>query len=516
MKKNTPDSRRPEASEHRFGQDPPEVFAPSSSSDSAAAEAAPAPASSRAGGQTSTVPGTSGPRRHGDPHAASADSVSEASAADEAAIVADAAAAGGSAASALWTADAAAARKNAVRSFWLRGRRPRKKRLSRRDYAPLLISLLLIVLLWFLPTGFEGRLLYQGSDKTTARILSVNNEQIVDNGLLRTGEQSAVVRLEGGRFRGQKTDAFNHLVGSLGKDKIFKAGDRARVVVDFQGDKILAVNLIDHDRMPQELVLFGVFFVFLLLVAGRTGFRAILTFVLSVLVMWKFLVPQILHGSNPIVLGLLVVSILTILIISSVFGFSRRSLAAVGGALSGILLTFILSLLTTRSFLIHGAVMPQSESLIYAGFSHLNLTEIFMATIFIGASGAIMDLAVDITSAVSEVVSKKPSIKWPEAFRSASNVGTAAMGTMTTTLLLAYSGGYLVLMMVFMAQGTPLMNILNYKEVAAEIIHTLVGSLGLVSVVPFTALLSAILLTRPQGKKEVLEALAGDEFGTPI
>ena len=79
------------------------------------------------------------------------------------------------------------------------------------------------------------------------------------------------------------------------------------------------------------------------------------------------------------------------------------------------------------------------------------------------------------------------------------NVGRAAMGTMTTTLLLAYSGGYIALLMTFMAQGTPIDNILNYKYVSAEILDTIVGSFGLVTVAPFTAFTSGILLT---GKKK--------------
>lgn len=381
---------------------------------------------------------------------------------------------------------------------------PKKRSTRRADIAPAIVSLLLIIGLWLLPTGFEGRLLYQGSDKTTAEVLTVNNDQIYNNGLLKVGGQNARVRLLGGVFKGQETDAFNHLTGSLNKDKIFKPGDRARVVVDYTGDEIRAVNLIDHDRVPVETILIGIFILAIVLIAGRTGFQAILSFILAILVMWKLLVPRILQGDDPILLGMLVVSILTILIIASVYGFSIRAVAAIGGSLLGILITFLLSLWGTRAFLIHGAVMDQSESLIYAGFAHLDLTRIFMATIFIGASGAIMDLAVDITSAVTEVVSKKPQIRWGEAFRSAMNVGQAALGTMTTTLLLAYSGGYLVLMMVFMAQGTPLENILNFKEMAAEILHTLIGSLGLVAVAPLTAILAAVLLTRPRGRAEVL------------
>ena len=140
--------------------------------------------------------------------------------------------------------------------------------------------------------------------------------------------------------------------------------------------------------------------------------------------------------------------------------------------------------------------MSYSESLLYAGFQHLNLTQIFMASIFLGSSGAVMDLSVDITSAVHEVVEKKTDIHPWEAVKSGMNVGRAAMGTMTTTLLLAYSGGYIALLMVFMAQGTPTEHIFNYKYVSAEIIHTVIGSFGLVSVAPFTALCAGLLLTK--------------------
>ena len=170
------------------------------------------------------------------------------------------------------------------------------------------------------------------------------------------------------------------------------------------------------------------------------------------------------------------------------------------GSLLGIGTTCLLGILFTDLFKIHGAVMPDSESLLYSGFQNLDLTAIFMSSIFVGASGAMMDLSVDITSAVYEVVQKKPDISWREAARSGRNVGRAAMGTMTTTLLLAYSGGYVTSLMVYMAQGTPIDHILNYKYVAAEILDTIVGSFGLVTVAPFTALTAGILLTRKRDK----------------
>ena len=232
--------------------------------------------------------------------------------------------------------------------------------------------------------------------------------------------------------------------------------------------------------------------------------RAIASFVLTVLTLWKVLVPLYLNGFNPIWVGLVITLFLTVLIIALVYGFDRRCAAAVSGACLGVLVTCVLGIAFTNLFQIHGAVMAYSESLLYAGYQNLNLTQIFMASIFIGASGAVMDLSVDITSAVFEVVEKRPDISRWEAARSGMNVGRAAMGTMTTTLLLAYSGGYVALLMVFMAQGTPVDNILNYKYVASEIIHTVVGSFGLVTVAPFTALTSGFLLAR--GKAPLFQA----------
>lgn len=107
-----------------------------------------------------------------------------------------------------------------------------------------------------------------------------------------------------------------------------------------------------------------------------------------------------------------------------------------------------------------------------------------------------MDLSVDICSAVYEVVEKKPDISALDAIRSGFAVGRAACGSTTTTLLLAYSGSFLALLMVFMAQGTPVELMLNYKYVASEIIHTIVGSFGLVTVAPLTAITSGLLLTK--------------------
>lgn len=369
-------------------------------------------------------------------------------------------------------------------------------------YMPVIVCLIAIIILLLIPTGHEGAIIYKGTDRCSAKVISVNNSCIKDTGLLRTGEQTCEVKLLGGKFKGQIVEGYNMLSGSLEADKIFQPGDKALVVIDYDKDNILSVNLIDHYRITYEGILAFIFILFLILFAGQTGVRAILSFILTVLTIWKLLVPSYLNGYNPIYVGLLITTFLIIMIISLVYGFNRKCYAAVSGTMLGIIITCILGMIFTDAFQIHGAIMSSSESLLYNGYTNLNLTKIFMASIFISSSGALMDLAVDITSSVHEVVQKKPDITWLEACKSGMNVGKAAMGTMTTTLLLAYSGGYIALLMVFMAQGTPVYNILNYKYVSAEIIETVVGSFGLVTVAPFTALTSGILLTKREQKVE--------------
>ncbi|MGN0690561.1 MAG: YibE/F family protein [Oscillospiraceae bacterium] len=371
-----------------------------------------------------------------------------------------------------------------------------------RYNAPVVAAILLIIILLIIPTGFEGASDYTGSDRTVAKVISCDNSAIVDTGLVRHGEQNCRIKLMGGLFKGQETNAVNMLIGSLEQDKIFKEGDKAYVLVSHYDGKILSVNMIDHFRLDSELLLAAVFVVFLVAFAGKTGARAVLSFAVTVLSIWKVLVPLYLKGLDPIITGGVIVLLLSVIIIALVYGFDKRTLAASIGVGAGIVTTAVTGIIFTNIFKIHGAVMAFSESLLYNGYGHLNLTKIFMASIFIGSSGAVMDLAVDITSAVHEVTEKKPDISRIEAIKSGLNVGRAAMGTITTTLLLAYSGSCCALLMVFMAQGTPLGNILNYKYVAAEIVHTVVGSFGLVSVAPLTAIACGILLTKNKTRSE--------------
>ena len=360
----------------------------------------------------------------------------------------------------------------------------------------IIIGILLTAILIAIPTGYEDALIFQGSVRAVGKVAEVDNSAIITSGLIQSGEQTCKMIIENGKLKGQEITGVNFLSGSLEKDKVYKVGDRAFVRISCNGDEISSCVMSDHFRLDKEVLLFLAFAVLLLVVAGKNGFLALFSFVITILSLWKILIPAYLNGYSPVWTGIAITVFITLVIIFFVYGFDRRTITASLGSLLGITTTCVLGILFTDLFKIHGAVMPDSESLLYSGFQNLDLTSIFMSSIFIGASGAMMDLSVDITSAIYEVVQKKPEISWKEAAASGMNVGRAAMGTMTTTLLLAYSGGYVTSLMVYMAQGTPIDHILNYKYVAAEILDTVVGSFGLVTVAPFTALVAGIMLTR--------------------
>lgn len=370
----------------------------------------------------------------------------------------------------------------------------------KKDIVFVVVISIIATALSFMPSGHETKM-YPNSARAEALVISTDESTVYNTGIIIQGEQVCQVKILNGAFKGQEAKAVNRLIGKLEMDKMFKPGDRALVVIDFSGNKIKFINIIDHYRINLEVLLFLAFIILLVIFAGWTGVKALLSFVVTVLMIWKFLIPLFLKGLNPILVALVMIIFLTVVIVFLAGGLTRRSVVAVLGSLSGSVLTCILALVFGRSFKIHGAVLPFSESLLYSGYANLNLTDIFIAGIFIASSGALMDLAMDISAAISELVEKNPGISVKEKIKSGFAIGKAVIGTMTTTLLLAYSGGYIALLMVFMAQGTPVVNILNLKYVASEILHTLVGSFGLVTVAPFTAILAGFLITDTQEKQ---------------
>ena len=366
--------------------------------------------------------------------------------------------------------------------------------LRHTDHLTSLLLFLFILALLFVPTGFE-RLVPDSRTRSVGTVIETDNTLLRTHGIVRTGTQQVRLHLHRGPFRGREVVAENRMMGKLEFDKIYATGDSVLVTIDAEDDRILHVNAVDHYRLPVEFTLLYAFVLLMLVLARTIGLKSILTFFFTALLLWKVLFPGILKGLDPIVLSLACVMLLTAVILFAIAGPTRKGVVAFCGAISGVLLTALVSIVFGHLFQIHGAVRPFSETLLYTGFPALDITRLFIAGIFIASSGAVMDVAMDIAVSMDEVTRRSPSMRFSERLETGLSVGRAVIGTMTTTLLLAYSGGYSALFLVFLAQGTPVSILLNLQYVAAEILHTLVGSFGLVAVAPLTAGFGALLFS---------------------
>lgn len=358
------------------------------------------------------------------------------------------------------------------------------------------VLLAFAVVLFLIPTGFE-RELYSNALGSKARVIAVDNTNLIQKGVVRMGEQVVTVRLLKAPYKNLETNAVNLLGGKLEFDTVYQVGDLAWVLVERGGDgSIVFANMVSLYRVSKELQLLGVFAFLVLMVLGWKGARTLLSFTLAFLLIWKVLIPLCLKGYEPILVALLVGAVLTVSCLLLVAGLTRKAYCAIASSLLCSLVTCLLAMVGTWYFAIHGAVLSWAESLLFAGFGHVNLTKLLQAAIYLSCSGAILDLSIDISAALEEVHLHNPQISRLQLFASGMHIGQSVVGSQTTTLLLAYIGSYLTIMMVYMAQGTPLMSILNSQSVASEILHTLIGSIGLVLVSPLTSAVCSYVYTR--------------------
>ncbi len=376
---------------------------------------------------------------------------------------------------------------------------------SRLNSVFVVVIFLISVVLWFIPTGYEDPSLVKNKRFERARVLEVDNSDLKIIGLVRTGSQKLRVKILSGPYENDTIIARNTLISQMNVDKFFRLGDDVLVVLNIDpiSKKITNARASEFYRSDVEIGLFLIFALFLIFFAKSVGFRALLSFVFTALVIWKILIPMFLKGFAPIPLSFIIVSIATTVIILLITGFTRKGVVALSGSITGVALTTILAIVFGYFFQIPGTVKEFSEMLLYAGFIHLNLTDIFIAGIFISASGAVMDVAMDIAAAQEEITDKHPQISSSELIKSGFRISYAVIGTMTTTLLFAYSGSFSFVMMAFMAQGYNMETIFNTNFIAAEILKTLVGSFGLVLVAPATAIVGGYIYTykrRPTNK----------------
>ncbi len=362
--------------------------------------------------------------------------------------------------------------------------------ISRHDICILAVLAVCSLLLAMIPA--PRSIAAQSGYKGLARVLEVDDSALVRHDLLLFGSQLLKVRMLHGRYKGMTFKANNELRAQLELDKLFRPGDTAVVVFPSgeikEGDMLTAQ---DHSRLGWSIALFLCFCLLLCIFGGWTGFNALLSFVFSCLVIWKAVIPLTLRGfpASWTIFGSVV--LLTAVIMYLVAGLNKRGLTAFLGAISGVLAGLLTAHLFTWAMKINGATLPYAQALLFSGYSFLDLRDIFSGAMILASSGAVMDLGMDISCGMEEVARHTPGISRTMLMKSGLRMGRSVVGTMTTTLLLAYSGGYITLLMMFCAQGNSPLDFLNNPLVAAESVKTLVGSFSLVLVAPFTAILGS-------------------------
>ena len=348
------------------------------------------------------------------------------------------------------------------------------------------------VLLWFVPS--PQRLSEDMTVKERAVVQEVDNSDLQKLGHMEYGSQVLKVKLLSGPKKGTVYQAENLIRAQMELDKKFRVGDKIIVVMMPDDDpEYSVIRAQDHDRTFWTWLLAGLFCVFICIFGRWTGIKALFSFFLSVMVIWKAVIPMVLNGYSASWTIFGCVCFLTAAIMFLVAGLNRKGVAAFAGAIAGVFAGLCMSHLFTWLMKINGATLPYIQALYNNGFEFLKLQDLFTGAVILASSGAVMDLAMDIASGVEEVALHNNTLSRKELTASGMRIGRSVVGTMTTTLLLAYSGGYITLLMMFAVQGNSMLEILNNPLVAAESVKTLIGSFSLVLVAPFTALLSGLL-----------------------
>ena len=367
----------------------------------------------------------------------------------------------------------------------------KKKDWKKSNVVMCVVMLAVCALLCFLPERYENASTHIPRERV--RIDEVDNTGLYPVGIVYSGVQSCRVTVLSGEHRGEAVWASNYLNSALDKDKLYAPGDMAHAMVQ-GGAQRLTVTLIDHDRSGVEAGILLALSALLILYGGLTGCGALISLAASAIIVWKLLLPLLLGGVNPVAAAFVTVAALTVMIDVLVAGLTRKTLVAILGSLAGTVVTGVLSIVLTDALKLDGGDIAYIVPLLSQAFMTLNARSLYFGMIFIANSGALMDLSMDITASCQEIVLHRPDVSRGELLHSGIRLGRSVLGTMTTTLMLAYSGNYLSMLMYFMGQGTPLCDIVNLKYVASPLLNTLVGSFGLVAAAPLTAFIASRLL----------------------
>ncbi len=359
----------------------------------------------------------------------------------------------------------------------------------------LVIVVLTISLALFL---FADKVTNRGSIPVIAEVIQVE-DRTKQVGIIKLGEQKVKAEILTRRLRGRHITVTNKMIGHLMMDHPVAPGDRALFMLDLQEDSIKGAKLVDYDRQTWHLRLFVIFAVVLILFARYTGFKAFVSFIFTMAVLVKVLLPAILKGYDPLFVSVSLAVMLASVTLLLIGGFRLRTLAAVTGVTIGMMLSTILTVFAGQAMQISGITNAYAARLLLSGYAHLDLDRIFWGAVILSISGALLDIAISSAATVAEVIKANPSLSLRRLIGSGFAVGQAELGTMVSTLLLAYTGYSFFLILALSASDITFTRFLNISVISALILKVLAGSIGMVLVAPITAVTAGLLYHRFHG-----------------
>lgn len=337
----------------------------------------------------------------------------------------------------------------------------------------------------------------------------VNKDLLEKTGMV-SNRQLVQVRVLEGKLKGARATIANEITDNPAYNVGVKTGDEVILSIVSQKRGGAEINIADYHRAPALIWLAVAFLSAFLVFGGRHGVKSLLGLIVSVCLVGFVLLPLSLNGYNPLLVSAVICLLAAGANMLFVAGWSRKALASVVGTVGGVAVAAVAAQLvilaapltglsSEEAQILRGSVLHQKPEF-YSG--------LLAAGMLIGALGVIMDVGISIASAVHEVSLTGSELTARRLYQSGMNVGRDIMGTMTNTLILAYTGGALPLLLL--ASQMPSVKLINLDLVATEVASALSGSLGLVITIPLTALAASILMSRPEDNKAEKDFLMGD------
>ncbi|EGO62419.1 YibE/F family protein [Acetonema longum] len=306
--------------------------------------------------------------------------------------------------------------------------------------------------------------------------------------------EMVTVRLKSGPEAGKIVDIFNFVSGKSVFEIKVNPGDKIIVAVSHDLGKT-SYYISDFDRLNYVYLLLGVFAFCLILFGRMIGLKSLIVIAVSICLIYLLFIKQVLTNQiNIAFLTLGLSAVIAVITHVPISGWSRKSLAAIGGTVGGVVVAAILSYTAIQLMHLTGLDSEEAMMLKASVLKSVDFQGILFSGMVLGSLGAVMDVTISIASALQEIKQIQPDITAKELFLTGMNVGKDIMGTMSNTLILAYVGSSLPLMLLIAAQpDMSMVKVMNLNLIVTEIARALTGSIGLVCAIPLTALVSTLL-----------------------